>query len=182
VIRLGIVLTLTIGLGLGLTACGDDNSASSATTTTSVAASNGAPSASTSTLDPKAQQMLDEINKRGKPTVTVPPAPATELKVTDLVVGTGATAEPTSTVLVHYVGVGQQSGKEFDSSWSRGQPISFPLNQVIPGWSQGMVGMKEGGRRELVIPGALAYGANPPTPDIQPNETLVFVVDLIAVQ
>ncbi len=63
--------------------------------------------ATSTTLDPKAQQMLDEINQRGKPTVTVPPAPATQLKVTDQVVGTGAEAQPTSTVLVHYVGVGQ---------------------------------------------------------------------------
>jgi peptidylprolyl isomerase len=181
VFKLGIVLTLV--LGLGLAACSDDQKVSTSDDATNQpAASTTQLVEATTTLDPKAQQMLDEINQRGKPTVTVPPAPATELKVTDLVVGTGAAAQPTSNVLVHYVGVGQATGKQFDSSWDRGEPISFPLNQVIPGWSQGMVGMKEGGRRELVVPGALAYGANPPTADIQPNETLVFVVDLISVQ
>ena len=111
---------------------------------------------------------------------TVPPAPATELKITDLVEGTGPAVQPTDSVTVHYVGVGQQSGKEFDSSWSRGEPISFPLNGVIKGWSEGLVGMKVGGRRELVIPGSLAYGPNPPSPDIAPDETLDFVVDLVA--
>ena len=124
---------------------------------------------------------LAEIEERGAPDVTVPPAPATELKVTDLVEGTGPAVQPTDSVTVHYVGVGQQSGKEFDSSWSRGETISFPLSGVIQGWGEGLVGMKVGGRRELVIPGALAYGANSPSPDIAPDETLVFVVDLAAI-
>jgi peptidylprolyl isomerase len=126
--------------------------------------------------------MQDEIEQRGKPDVTLPADPATELGVTDHIEGTGTEATPASTVLVHYVGVGQASGQEFDSSWSRHQPISFGLDQVIRGWSEGMVGMKEGGRRELVVPGHMAYGSRPPTPAIQPDETLVFVVDLIEVR
>ena len=126
--------------------------------------------------------MQDEIEQRGKPDVSLPPDAATELGITDHIEGSGAEAVPTSTVLVHYVGVGQASGREFDSSWSRNDPIEFGLNQVIQGWSEGIVGMKEGGRRELVIPGHLAYGSRPPTPAIQPDETLVFVVDLIAVR
>jgi peptidylprolyl isomerase len=126
--------------------------------------------------------MLDEINERGKPTVTVPEQPASELKVTDLVEGTGPEATEASEVFVHYVGVGQASGEQFDASWDRGEPISFALTQVIAGWSEGMLGMRAGGRRELVIPGDLAYGPFPPTPDIQPDETLVFVVDLIEVR
>ena len=97
--------------------------------------------------------MRDEIEERGKPEITVPDAPATELGITDHIEGSGAEATPASTVVVHYVGVGQASGQEFDSSWSRNDPIAFGLDQVIAGWSQGMVGMKAGGRRELVIPG-----------------------------
>jgi peptidylprolyl isomerase len=86
-------------------------------------------------------------------------------------------------VTVHYVGCGQQSAKQFDASWDRGQPATFGLDQVIQGWSEGLVGMKEGGRRELTIPGELAYGANPPPgAGIHPNETLVFVVDMISVK
>jgi len=115
------------------------------------------------------------------PTVTVPDSPATELGIKDLKVGDGAEAKPGDTVTVNYIGVGQQSKKTFDSSYGRG-PATFRLDQVIPGWTNGIPGMKVGGRRELVIPGDMAYGANPPFPDIAPNETLVFVVDLLAVQ
>lgn len=123
-----------------------------------------------------------ELTELGKPTIEVPDAPATELEVVDLVEGDGAEVEECDVVIAHYVGVGQSSGEEFDSSWGRGEPAAFPINAVIPGWSEGLLGMKEGGRRELIIPGDLAYGANPPGPDIQPDETLVFVVDLIAVE
>ena len=147
---------------------GDDSSSGDAATETTQSADAGS-------------KALAAIEERGKPEVAVPPAPATELKVTDVVEGTGPAVQPTDSVTVHYVGVGQQSGKEFDSSWSRGETISFPLSGVIQGWSEGLVGMKVGGRRELVIPGALAYGANPPSPDIAPDETLVFVVDLAAI-
>ena len=94
---------------------------------------------------------------------------------------TAQDASSGTTVEVNYVGVGQKSKKVFDSSFTRGESISFPLNGVIPGWTKGLVGMKEGGRRQLVIPGALAYGANPPSADIGPDETLVFVVDLIKI-
>jgi peptidylprolyl isomerase len=100
----------------------------------------------------------------------------------DLVVGTGATATASDTVQVQYVGANYTDGKNFDSSWSRGQPASFPLNQVVPGFSQGIVGMKVGGRREIVIPSALGYGAMGSPPAVAPNETLVFVVDLLAIQ
>jgi len=115
------------------------------------------------------------------PTLTVPDSPATELGIKDLTVGDGAEAKPGDTVTVNYIGVGQQSKKTFDSSYGRA-PATFPLDQVIPGWTKGIPGMKVGGRRELVIPGDLAYGANPPSPDIAPNETLVFVVDLLGVK
>ena len=97
-------------------------------------------------------------------------------------VGTGAQATSSATVRVQYVGVNYDNGQEFDSSWSRGQPADFPLNGVIAGFSQGIVGMKVGGRRELVIPPDLGYGARGAPPAVGPNETLVFVIDLLAVQ
>ncbi len=121
---------------------------------------------------------------KDKPAVEVTAgAPASDqLKIKDVVVGDGAEASPTSKVTVNYVGVSQVNGKEFDSSWKRGEPTTFGLNQVISGWTQGMTGMKVGGRRELVIPPQLAYGAQgTPGGPIGPNETLVFVVDLLAV-
>lgn len=108
--------------------------------------------------------------------------PATELGIEDLVVGDGAEVKAGDTVTVDYVGVALSTGETFDSSFERGSPATFGLDQVIPGWSEGLVGMKVGGTRLLVIPGDLAYGEVSPTPEIGPNETLVFVVDLIEVQ
>jgi peptidylprolyl isomerase len=119
-----------------------------------------------------------------KPTITVPEAPATELTCQDLVVGDGDEAlNATDVVQVEYVGVGQASGEEFDSSWDADEPpAEFALNGVIEGWTNGIPGMKVGGRRLLTIPGALAYGPQGnPSANIGPDETLVFVVDLIAV-
>lgn len=109
-----------------------------------------------------------------------PPAP-TQLVTKDLVVGSGATASTASTVKVQYVGANYADGKTFDSSWQRGQPATFPLSGVVPGFAQGIAGMKVGGRREIVIPPALGYGSNGSPPAVAPNETLVFVVDLISV-
>jgi peptidylprolyl isomerase len=105
--------------------------------------------------------------------------PASELAVADVYVGEGDAVAPGATVTVNYVGVGQQSGTVFDSSWQRGQPATFPLDGVIQGWSQGLVGMQPGGRRLLIIPAELAYGDAGAGADIAPGETLVFVVDLI---
>jgi peptidylprolyl isomerase len=119
-----------------------------------------------------------------KPTVTVPTGPApTSLVKKDLVVGTGQTAQAGQTVTVNYVGVLYKNGKEFDSSWSRNQPFTTQLTtgNVIPGWVQGIPGMKVGGRRELIIPPNLAYGKQGSGSTIPPNSTLVFVVDLLSV-
>jgi peptidylprolyl isomerase len=107
-------------------------------------------------------------------------APA-QLVIKDLVVGNGQEAVDTSTVKVQYVGSNWADGKAFDSSWQRGQPADFPLNGVIPGFAQGIKGMKVGGRREVVIPSALGYGPRGSPPAVAPNETLVFVIDLLAV-
>ena len=106
-----------------------------------------------------------------------------ELGIEDLVVGEGAEATRGARVSVHYVGVAFRSGEEFDASWNRGQPFSFQLGkgQVIPGWDQGVEGMRVGGRRKLTIPSALAYGARGAGGVIAPHEPLVFVVDLLDV-
>ena len=106
-----------------------------------------------------------------------------ELGVDDLVVGDGEEATTGKKVSVHYVGVAFRTGDEFDASWNRGTPFSFKLGagQVIPGWDQGVQGMKVGGRRKLTIPSAMAYGARGAGNVIAPHEPLVFVVDLLAV-
>ncbi len=117
-----------------------------------------------------------------KPVVTSPGGtPPTKEVIKDLIVGTGAEAKEGATVSMNYVGINYKSGKEFDSSWKRNEPFSFTLGkkQVIAGWEKGIPGMKVGGRRELIIPPALGYGAKGSPPNIPPNETLIFVVDLL---
>ncbi|RZQ64965.1 FKBP-type peptidyl-prolyl cis-trans isomerase [Amycolatopsis suaedae] len=111
-------------------------------------------------------------------------APPAELEVVDISVGDGPVAEAGNAVSVHYVGVSFSTGEEFDASWNRGAPLDFFLGrgQVIPGWDQGVQGMKVGGRRKLTIPPHLAYGSQGAGNKIKPNETLIFVVDLMAVR
>ncbi|WP_040156932.1 FKBP-type peptidyl-prolyl cis-trans isomerase [Mobilicoccus massiliensis] len=119
-----------------------------------------------------------------KPTVTIPEGDApTELVLEDLVVGDGPEAAPGTTVAAHYVGVAWSTGQEFDNSYDRGEPLQFPLGggMVIKGWDDGIVGMKVGGRRRITIPPHLGYGARGAGGAIKPNETLVFVVDLMGV-
>jgi peptidylprolyl isomerase len=120
-----------------------------------------------------------------KPHVYVPPGetPPGELVIEDIEEGEGAQAESGSMVEVHYVGHSWSSRQQFDASWDRGEVFSFRLGagQVIPGWDQGVTGMKVGGRRRLVIPPKLAYGKGGAGGVIGPNETLVFVVDLVGV-
>jgi peptidylprolyl isomerase len=119
-----------------------------------------------------------------KPTVT-PPSDCNPkaLVKKDLITGTGQTAQAGQTVTVNYVGILCKTGKEFDSSWQRNQPFTTALTtgSVIPGWVDGIPGMKVGGRRELVIPASMAYGSKGSGSTIPPNSTLVFVVDLISV-
>ncbi len=106
-----------------------------------------------------------------------------DLGVEDLVVGEGDEATSGARVSVHYVGVAFSTGEEFDASWNRDKPFAFKLGkgQVIPGWDQGVQGMRVGGRRKLTIPSALAYGARGAGGAIKPHEPLVFVVDLLSV-
>ncbi|MEU2354084.1 FKBP-type peptidyl-prolyl cis-trans isomerase [Streptomyces misionensis] len=119
-----------------------------------------------------------------KPEIDFPEgqAPA-DLEIKDIWKGDGEVAKAGQTVTVHYVGVAFSTGEEFDASWNRGTPFRFPLGagRVIAGWDRGVQGMKVGGRRQLTIPAHLAYGDQSPTPAIKPGETLIFVVDLLAV-
>src|SRR3954447_23549309 len=116
-----------------------------------------------------------------KPSVSIPSdsPPPTSLGIDEVVVGTGAEAAAGADVDVHYVGVAWSTGAQFDASWDRGEPLSFRLGvgQVIPGWDQGVAGMRVGGRRRLTIPPSLAYGSAGAGGVIGPDETLVFVVD-----
>ena len=109
--------------------------------------------------------------------------PPADLVVEDLTVGDGPEARAGQTATVHYVGVSHSTGKEFDSSWNRNDTFDFQLGggQVIAGWDRGVVGMKVGGRRKLVIPPHLGYGDRGAGGVIKPGETLIFVVDLIGV-
>jgi|SRR5450631_2783639 peptidylprolyl isomerase len=120
-----------------------------------------------------------------KPEVEVPSdqAPSYQLELEDIAGGDGDEAVAGRVVEVHYVGVSWQTGRQFDASWDRGQTFKFGLGkgQVISGWDQGVAGMKVGGRRRITIPPMLAYGKRGAGSVIGPDETLVFVVDLIAV-
>jgi FKBP-type peptidyl-prolyl cis-trans isomerase len=169
--------------GFVLSACGSTPAASTSTTSGSPTASGGhaSPGNSAPAANPPAVSGATDLKTEPVVGPGTTPAP-TSLETKDLVVGTGTVAKATDTVNVQYVGTNYTNGKDFDSSWSRGQPSTFPLNGVVPGFAQGIVGMKVGGRREIVIPPALGYGATGQAGVIAPHETLVFVVDLIAIQ
>ncbi|HEY7916643.1 MAG TPA: FKBP-type peptidyl-prolyl cis-trans isomerase [Acidimicrobiales bacterium] len=165
---------------LGLAGCSSGSSSSPTTSATpaTTPATTAAPVATVPVQDPSPAGTLGT-----KPTVTVPPgAPPTQLQSTDLIVGTGPAAKAGDNVTVQYVLATYSSGKEIQASWDS-QPFSFVLGEgnVITGWDQGVVGMKAGGRRELVIPPSLGYGANAPGPGIAANDTLVFIVDMVKI-
>jgi peptidylprolyl isomerase len=160
-----------LALALALAACGSSSSIE-------LAPSAGA----TEVPVPKAPKVPADLST--KPVVSVPASSCSTktLVKKDLIAGTGQTALVGQTITVNYVGVLCKTGKEFDSSWKRHQLFTIALSngQVIPGWVQGLAGMKVGGRRELIIPASLAYGKTGNS-SIPPNSPLVFVVDLIAV-
>lgn len=119
-------------------------------------------------------------NAKTKPEIEFPDGTAPdELQIVDIEVGSGAEAQASSTVEVHYLGVEFDTGEEFDSSWGRGESINFPLRALIQGWQVGIPGMKVGGRRKLIVPPAQAYGTSGGHP--LSGKTLIFVIDLLGV-
>jgi peptidylprolyl isomerase len=122
---------------------------------------------------------LSELPPPNAPTVDIPVgAPPTSLQITDVKTGTGPAVTAKDKVTVNYIGVSCSTGAIFDESYTRGQPATFGLDQVIPGWTEGLQGMKAGGVRELVIPPAKGYGSTGQGIKIAPDETLIFVVEL----
>ncbi|GAA4833070.1 FKBP-type peptidyl-prolyl cis-trans isomerase [Garicola koreensis] len=122
---------------------------------------------------------------RTRPEVDFPEGPLPqELVIEDMIPGSGAEVVPGDEISCHYVGVSWSTGEEFDASWNRGKPLDFTagIGQVIQGWDQGLIGMKEGGRRRFEIPPHLGYGEAGAGAAIGPNETLIFVVDLVKVR
>ena len=170
--RLPILLACLL-LAVFAASCGDDEEPAAAPQETA-----------TATPEPAGEVDAAGISKdlTDKPAIPKPSGtPPAGLQKTDIVKGKGKAAKAGDTVSVQYVGNSWSTGAQFDASWDRGTaPFEFPLGagQVIPGWDQGVAGMKKGGRRLLVIPPDLAYGDQSPSPDIGPNETLIFVVDL----
>jgi FKBP-type peptidyl-prolyl cis-trans isomerase len=178
------VIALLAVAALGLGACGDDGGggaalepaipANAATQTATTATS---PSTTGKPFKLASIEVSKDTSK--KPTITKPSGdPPTKLVTKDVVVGKGTAAKAGDKLSVHYLGA-LFDAKQFESSWDSGQPFAFTLGQgdVIAGWDQGIVGMKPGGRRLLVIPAALAY-AEQGQGDIPPNSPLIFVVDL----
>jgi peptidylprolyl isomerase len=153
-----------------------DNNSASNTTSSSSTSSTGPTTTVAAAAEKPCVAMKGPLPK-GAPNVpvTVGPAPTT-LVTKDLKTGTGAVVTAGQTLSVDYIGVACSTGKIFDSSYSRGEPASFALSGVIPGWQQGIPGMKVGGERLLGIPASLAYGATGSPPDIGANEALWFVV------
>ena len=170
-------------LALFAVACGDDKEdAAGAPAETTAQAETETQEEAAPEKEPAAiSKDLDE-----KPSIESPGGePPAELEKDDVVEGDGRTAKEGDNVSVQYVGVNWSNGAEFDASWGRGEAFTFTLGagNVIPGWDEGVQGMKVGGRRKLVIPPDMGYGEQG-TPDgsIPPNETLIFVVDLEKVQ
>lgn len=189
-----------LGVALLLAGCSGSTEVNQAPTTTPVTDAALAPFATTDCAlaqPPTPEQsapmegqesggVVVQLDAAGVPTVTVAAGatPASELVSLDLTTGAGAPVVVGATVEVNYCGIGLQSRTMFDSSWSRGAPASFPLDPggLIQGWVDGLPGMKAGGERLLLIPADLGYGSNPPQGSgIEPDETLIFIVQVTAV-
>ena len=179
--RLALIFLACLALVVAGCGSSDDSSTGSGeSTATSTESSEKSPAESGGSAEKQSSG-----GEKTKPKVTVPSGPPPkQLEIKEIEKGTGATAKAGDEALVQYVGVGYESEEEFDSSWSHNEPLPLKLGAggVIPGWEQGIEGMKVGGRRELIIPPNLAYGPEGRPPVIGPNETLIFVIDLLAVR
>jgi peptidylprolyl isomerase len=187
-----LILVCLFTVALFAAGCGDDDSGGSdeatnltqTQTQTTPAQTTPQPSQAQAPKARKVKPTAGEATIDRKPKVPKGKGDAPkQLVVQDLIVGKGKRAKSGDTVSVQYVGVLFDNGKQFDASWNGskpGQAFQFPLGagQVIPGWDQGVVGMREGGRRKLVIPSELAYGAQGFPPDIPPDAALIFDIDL----
>lgn len=174
IIRFSLVggLILAVALVLSLIGGGDDDDPVADTTTTTEAAD-------TLTCEAPAEPQTDLATK---PTITPPTELARDLTCLDHVVGDGEEVPKGATIKANYVGVLRSDGTQFDASWDNGgEPVQFSLTEVIPGWTQGIPGMKVGGRRELIIPAVMAYGADGRPPQIGPDEDLVFIIDVVEI-
>jgi peptidylprolyl isomerase len=182
-----IVALAVLAGGALIAGCGSSGSSSTITVGAENSADNalakasaGAKASETATTAAATTPTSGPLSK--EPTVTVSTAPApSKLIVKDVIVGTGPEAKAGESLTVNYVGALYKGGKVFDASWKRNEPFTFALGkgQVIAGWDQGLVGMKVGGRRQLIIPASLGYGARGSGSSIPPNAALVFVVDLL---
>jgi peptidylprolyl isomerase len=171
--RAFLSLVATVACALGAGGCGTKNSSIPA----------GGPGANSTPATPPTTPAAT-APAGPKPKIAKPSGPPPKtLVVKDLRPGRGPGAKAGDQLGVQYVGVVYKTGKEFDSSYGRGQPLDLQLGggQVIPGWDKGLVGMKLGGRRELIIPPALAYGKQGRPPTIPPNSTLIFDIDLVKI-
>jgi peptidylprolyl isomerase len=184
-----LVLPIVLAGALGLAACSSSPSTSGSATTTTSGVTGAGPSTTVTAPPGSPLNAIGSVPAADRspagtagtaPTVTVPSSTApTHLETADLITGTGAAAANGAHLTVQYVLATYSSGKVVQSSWTSA-PFTFTLGQgqVIPGWDKGVVGMKVGGRRELLIPPSLGYGAQSPGPGIAANDTLVFVIDL----
>jgi FKBP-type peptidyl-prolyl cis-trans isomerase len=177
--RRAVPISILTSCALVLAACGGDDggTADTGTPTTAAAAPTSTPAGSTTGAPTSSTASVT------KPSVQIPAVPLSELKVTDLIEGSGTPAAAGDLVLVNYVGVRSKDGVQFDNSYDKGTPfpVSLGAGRVIKGWDQGLVGAKAGGRRQLDIPASLAYGAASQGDVIGPNEDLSFVIDVLAV-
>jgi peptidylprolyl isomerase len=182
IIAVSIPVAVLLVVGLFAALSESSGTATAATSTSTTSPSTTAAAGATGSAAGKPCVALADPLPAGAPEVDVPVGPPpTSLEVTDIKTGTGPAVTATDKVTVNYIGVSCSTGAIFDDSYTRGQPATFGLDQVIPGWTEGLQGMQAGGVRKLVIPPDMGYGSSGQGAKIAPDETLIFVVELISI-